>query len=106
MLGSKIYYLFKKALSPNVEIEMPSSTSETQTLEKYDLDALNRWFDERLEKNLREREEAKILQLALITTKCTMDMAYPPFILASTAAALGWEVSVFFTFYCLLLFYF
>lgn len=28
-----------------------------------------------------------------------MDWAYPPFILASTASALGWEVSVFFTFY-------
>jgi hypothetical protein len=26
-------------------------------------------------------------------------LAYPPFILASTAAALGWNVSVFFTFY-------
>ena len=26
-------------------------------------------------------------------------MAYPPFILASTAAALGWDVSCFFTFY-------
>ncbi len=77
---------------------MPN-TSETQTLEKYDLDTLNRWFDERLEKKLREREEAKIPQLALIATKGTMDMAYPPFILASTAAALGWEVSVFFTFY-------
>lgn len=77
---------------------MPN-TSETQTLEKYDLDTLNRWFDERLEKKLREREEAKIPQLALIATKGTMDMAYPPFILASTGAALGWEVSVFFTFY-------
>jgi peroxiredoxin family protein len=28
-----------------------------------------------------------------------MDWAYPPFILASTASALGWDVSVFFTFY-------
>ncbi|OGU52748.1 MAG: NADH dehydrogenase, partial [Hydrogenophilales bacterium RIFOXYA1_FULL_63_33] len=28
-----------------------------------------------------------------------MDWAYPPFILASTAGALGWDVSVFFTFY-------
>jgi len=27
------------------------------------------------------------------------DRAYPPFILASTAATLGWNVSVFFTFY-------
>lgn len=38
-------------------------------------------------------------KMALIATKGTLDMAYPPFILASTAAALGWEVSVFFTFY-------
>ncbi len=37
--------------------------------------------------------------MTLIATKGTLDMAYPPFILASTAAALGWSVSVFFTFY-------
>jgi hypothetical protein len=29
----------------------------------------------------------------------TLDWAYPPFILGSTAAALGWDVSIFFTFY-------
>ena len=38
-------------------------------------------------------------KMALIATKGTLDMAYPPLILASTAAALGWEVQVFFTFY-------
>ena len=38
-------------------------------------------------------------KMALISTKGTLDMAYPPFILASTAAALDWEVQVFFTFY-------
>jgi peroxiredoxin family protein len=38
-------------------------------------------------------------KLALIATKGTLDGAYPPFILASTAAALGYEVRVFFTFY-------
>jgi peroxiredoxin family protein len=38
-------------------------------------------------------------KLALIATKGTLDWAYPPFILASTAAALGYEVSIFFTFY-------
>ncbi len=38
-------------------------------------------------------------KMALISTKGTLDMAYPPFILASTAAALGYEVQVFFTFY-------
>ncbi len=41
--------------------------------------------------------EAK--KLAIIATKGTLDWAYPPFILASTAAALGYEVQVFFTFY-------
>lgn len=38
-------------------------------------------------------------KMALIVTKGTLDMAYPPFILASTAAALGYEVQIFFTFY-------
>ncbi len=42
-------------------------------------------------------------KMALIATKGTLDMAYPPFILASTAAALGWEVQIFFTFYGLTL---
>jgi len=38
-------------------------------------------------------------KLALIATKGTLDWAYPPFILASTAAALDYDVSIFFTFY-------
>jgi len=38
-------------------------------------------------------------KMALIATKGTLDWAYPPFILASTAASLGWTVQVFFTFY-------
>jgi peroxiredoxin family protein len=38
-------------------------------------------------------------KLAIIATKGTLDWAYPPFILASTAAALGYDVQVFFTFY-------
>lgn len=38
-------------------------------------------------------------RMVLIATKGTLDMAYPPFILASTAAALGYEVAVFFSFY-------
>ena len=75
------------------------SVLESQGLENLDMDSLNEWFDERLEQKLREREESKVPQLSLIATKGTMDMAYPPFILASTAAALGWEVSCFFTFY-------
>lgn len=38
-------------------------------------------------------------KLAIIATKGTLDWAYPPFILASTAAALDYEVEIFFTFY-------
>ncbi len=38
-------------------------------------------------------------KLAIIATKGTLDWAYPPFILASTAAALGYQTEIFFTFY-------
>ncbi|HUW98956.1 MAG TPA: DsrE/DsrF/DrsH-like family protein [Acidiferrobacter sp.] len=38
-------------------------------------------------------------KLAIIATKGTLDWGYPPFILASTAAALGYDVEIFFTFY-------
>ena len=48
----------------------------------------------------KEREQAeKPKKMALIATRGTLDWAYPPLILASTAAALGWEVGIFFTFY-------
>lgn len=64
-----------------------------------DLTSLEAWFDQRLDEKLAEREAAKVPSLAIIATKGTLDMAYPPFILATTAAALGWKSSVFFTFY-------
>ncbi|MFQ5629621.1 MAG: DsrE/DsrF/DrsH-like family protein [bacterium] len=38
-------------------------------------------------------------RLALVSSRGTLDWAYPPFILASAAAAMDWEVGVFFTFY-------
>lgn len=37
--------------------------------------------------------------MSLIVTKGTLDWAYPPFILATTAAAMGLQVNMFFTFY-------
>jgi peroxiredoxin family protein len=42
-------------------------------------------------------------KLAIIASKGTLDMAYPPFILGSTAAALDFDVQIFFTFYGLTL---
>jgi peroxiredoxin family protein len=48
----------------------------------------------------REAERArKPKKLAIIATKGTLDWAYPPLILATTAATLGWEAGIFFTFY-------
>jgi peroxiredoxin family protein len=38
-------------------------------------------------------------KMMIIATKGSLDWAYPPFILGSTAAALGFEVNIFFTFY-------
>lgn len=50
-----------------------------------------------IEKAIQEAQRPK--RLALVASKGTLDMAYPPLILASTAVSLGWEVGVFFTFY-------
>jgi len=38
-------------------------------------------------------------RMSIIATKGTLDWAYPPFILATTAAAMDVEVTMFFTFY-------
>lgn len=37
-------------------------------------------------------------RLALVASKGTLDQAYPPLILATTAASMGWEAGIFFTF--------
>ena len=68
--------------------------------ETADLDRLiSERLDALLPQKLAELNAAKTPSLTIIATKGTLDWAYPPFILSSTAAALGWEVSVFFTFY-------
>lgn len=41
--------------------------------------------------------------MSIIVTKGSLDWAYPPFILATTAAAMGVDVTMFFTFYGLTL---
>lgn len=47
--------------------------------------------------------EKNATSMSMIVTKGTLDWAYPPFILGTTAAALGLEVTMFFTFYGLAL---
>ncbi len=44
-------------------------------------------------------DEQNAKSMSIIVTKGTLDWAYPPFILATTAAALGLNVTMFFTFY-------
>lgn len=43
--------------------------------------------------------EERRRRIALVASKGTLDQAYPPLILATTAASLGWEAGVYFTFY-------
>ena len=54
-----------------------------------DRNLFNQWFDDRMA----QREAEHVPSMTIIATKGTLDMAYPPFILASTASALGWDVS-------------
>ena len=55
------------------------------------LDAwLDKKLDELLPKKLEEIDASRTPSMSIIATKGTLDWAYPPFILASTAAALGY----------------
>jgi peroxiredoxin family protein len=60
---------------------------------------LDEILPQKLEQKLAELKANKTPSMTIIATKGTLDWAYPPFILSSTAAALGWNVSIFFTFY-------
>ncbi len=74
--------------------------------------ALAQRIEELIDKKVDERVAAQVAaqiaallpkkkppSMTIIATKGTLDWAYPPFILASTAASLGWDVTIFFTFY-------
>ena len=80
------------------------ATSAENMQDNAQLDAwLDKRLDELLPKKIEEIETSKTPSMSIIATKGSLDWAYPPFILASTAAALGWDVDMFFTFYGLLL---
>lgn len=82
---------------------MPTETAKNNTAIAENLlikpEELDDWFHLKFEQEMQKHQENKTPSMTIIATKGTMDMAYPPFILASTAAALGWDVSIFFTFY-------
>jgi len=72
---------------------------DTQMIDALIKQRVDEIFSQRLEEKLAELKSNKTPSMTIIATKGTLDWAYPPFILASTAGALGWDVSVFFTFY-------
>ncbi len=57
------------------------------------------WFDKQFARKMAEFQASKTPRLSILVSKGTLDWAYVTFIVSSTAAALNWEVSVFFTFY-------
>jgi peroxiredoxin family protein len=71
----------------------PSAGEDIATLESRIEDLESELAD------LRAAETEDSQQMVIIATKGTLDMAYPPLILASTAAAFGWNVTVFHTFW-------
>jgi peroxiredoxin family protein len=88
----------------NRQGEKIMATTAENTTQNAQLDAwLEQRLDELLPKKMAEIETSKTPSMSIIATKGSLDWAYPPFILASTAAALGWDVDMFFTFYGLLL---
>jgi len=62
-------------------------------------ESLNRWFDDRFAEKMDEWHSTRTPGLTIMVTRGTLDLAYPPFIIGSTAKALGWDVTLFFTFY-------
>jgi peroxiredoxin family protein len=70
---------------------------------------LNGWVEQKVKSLMEERvsaleekikaRETRKKRVAIVASKGSLDMAYPPLILASTAAALDMEAAIFFTFY-------
>ncbi|TSA17160.1 MAG: NADH-quinone oxidoreductase subunit F [Betaproteobacteria bacterium] len=75
------------------------ATPDVALIEQIVLQRLDEILPRKIEEKLAELKANKTPSMTIIATKGTLDWAYPPFILASTAAALGWNVSIFFTFY-------
>jgi peroxiredoxin family protein len=89
--------------TPNVSTAATGTlTPETEQLIQSRVDAL---VGERIDRLVAEQVAAAMKKdpakgkVAIIASKGTLDMAYPPLILASAAAAMGEDVTVFCTFY-------
>ncbi len=82
-----------------METQTRTLVEDDAALDRMIRERVDALLDQRLAAKLAELKAAKTPSMTIIATKGTLDWAYPPFILSSTAAALGWDVSMFFTFY-------
>ena len=78
-------------------------TSNTSPFPGVSGDALDAWFEAKFAEKMAKQNAERAPRLSIMVTKGTLDWAYPPFIIGSTAAAMDWDVSLFFTFYGLAL---
>jgi peroxiredoxin family protein len=81
-----------------------STDAPSVTAEEFDTEDLATLVDrvDELEEELsavKADTEDTQKRMCIIATKGALDMAYPPLILASTAAAFGWDVVIFHTFW-------
>jgi peroxiredoxin family protein len=75
----------------------PGTPGLTPELEAWIAKQVGLKVDEELKR--RGLDPARPKRLAIIATKGTLDMAYPPLILATTAAAMDMEAAIYFTLY-------
>lgn len=85
--------------TPAERVEAPAITNQAIR------DRVDELVEQRLKKLVSDEVASAIKHdpardtVAIIASKGTLDMAYPPLILASAAAAMGMNVEIFFTFY-------
>ena len=79
------------------ETTTPPTESE-ESLSRAELEARIEQLEDRLV-DVESESDDSTPKISIIATKGTLDMAYPPLILASTAATFDWEVTVFHTFW-------
>lgn len=76
----------------------PTSSEGNESRSRTELEARIEQLEDRLA-DVEAESDDDTPKMSIIATKGTLDMAYPPLILASTAAAFGWDVTVFHTFW-------
>jgi peroxiredoxin family protein len=83
-------------MSPN-DASPPSKFDLTPELQTFIQAQVEKQVAEALK--LKGAEVTRPKRVAIIASKGTLDLAYPPLILATTAAAMDMEAAIFFTFY-------